>query len=290
MLELGRYGIWSSVWTNAHRSGDVNRVAATADAATELEALGFGAIWLGASPGVDTAAPLLAATTTVPIATGILSIWRDSAEDVAGRRAELERRYPGRFLLGLGVSHGHLTPGYAKPYEAMDEYLSALDNASEPVPRQARLLAALGPRMLGLARDRSAGAHPYLVTADHTAGARALLGPDALLAPELGVVLDADLDTARATARGFLAGYLEMPNYVGNLARSGFDRDDVTGGGSNRLLDALFALGPVEAAVARVGEFLAAGADHVAIQVITPDSRMVPPVAGWRELAAALPR
>lgn len=286
--QIGRVGTWSSAWSNLQRDG-ADRAGELADAAAELEGLGYGAVWIGGSPAVRYAAPVLQATSHTVVATGILSIWQHEAVDVASQRAELERRYPGRFLLGLGVSHGHLAAHYAHPLSAMQTYLSTLDRAAEPVPAGARVLAALGPKMLTLSRDRAAGAHPYLVTVNHTAQARQILGPDALLAPELKVVLDADLTSARETARGYLRDYLAMPNYTNNLLRSGFGEDDLRDGGSDRLLDAVFALGDADAIAARVGSFLAAGADHVAIQVVTADTRARLPREQWRQLAQTLP-
>lgn len=286
--QVGRIGTWSSAWSNLQRDGE-DSAGELADAAAELEALGYGAVWIGGSPPVRYAAPLLKATSRTVVATGILSIWQHRAADVAAERADLEQRYPGRFLLGLGVSHGHLAARYAHPFSAMRAYLSALDSAADPVPEQARVLAALGPRMLALSRDRAGGAHPYLVTEEHTARAREILGPDALLAPELKVVLDADLPSARDTARRYLRDYLAMPNYTNNLLRSGFGEDDLREGGSDRLLDAVFALGDDDAIAARVEAFLAAGADHVAIQVVTADTRGRLPREAWRRLARALP-
>ena len=285
---IGRVGTWSSAWGTLQRDGTA-QAAELADTAAEMESLGYGATWIGGSPPVGYAAPLLQATSQIVVATGILSIWQHEAVDVAAQRAELERRYPGRFLLGLGVSHGHLAAHYAHPLSAMQTYLSTLDSATDPVPADARVLAALGPRMLTLSRERAAGAHPYLVTEEHTAQARQLLGPDALLAPELKVVLDTDLRSARETARRYLTDYLAMPNYTNNLLRSGFGEDDVRDGGSDRLLDAVFALGDADAVAARVGAFLAAGADHVAIQVVSADTRGRLPREQWRRLAETLP-
>ncbi|SDU29168.1 LLM class F420-dependent oxidoreductase [Jiangella alkaliphila] len=285
---LGTFGIWSGVWSDAQR-GVQPYTAEFDEAAAELDDLGFGALWMGGSPSVAWARTVLDATSRIPVATGILSIWEHDAADVAAQRAEVEKLHPGRFLLGLGVSHGHFTDRYAQPYSAMRSYLDALDAAAEPVPADARVLAALGPKMLALSRDRAAGAHPYLVTAEHTASARAILGPDALLAPELKVVLDTDLDRARATARGFLARYLLMPNYTSSLRRLGFAEDDLRGGGSDRLVDALVALGDADTVAARAADFVAAGADHVALQLVTDDTYNVLPRAGWRRLAEALP-
>jgi probable F420-dependent oxidoreductase len=287
VTRLGHVGVWTSAWSNALRQTP-DRVGELGEAAAELESLGYGTIWLGGSPAVGFAQPLLAATDQITVATGILSIWEHDASDVAAGWADLDRRYPGRFVLGLGVSHGQLTQRYERPYAAMASYLSALDAAAEPVPRSERVLAALGPRMLELSRDRAAGAHPYLVTVEHTAQARATLGPDAVLAPEFKVVLDQDLDRARATARGYLLGYLGMPNYTNNFLRLGFTEEDFRDGGSDRLLDAVFALGEVDVAVTKVEALRAAGADHVAIQVVTDDSRLTLPRAQWRRLAEAL--
>ncbi|MFE2937713.1 LLM class F420-dependent oxidoreductase [Streptomyces sp. NPDC059255] len=281
---FGPIGIWSSA---LHRPapGDAGGVA---EAVAELDELGYGTIWVGGSPSVEEAGTVVAATRRITVATGILSVWQHEASAVAEQVAAVERASPGRFVLGLGVSHDALTPRYARPYSTMVAYLDALDAAPEPVPARSRVLAALGPRMLALASDRSVGAHPYLVTPEHTAQARAALGPDALLAPELGVVLDTDADRARTTARAMLSFYLTLPNYTDNLLRLGFTDDDFADGGSARLLDALFALGDSDAVRARVDAHRAAGADHVALQVLTHDPAGGLPRAEWRELAAAL--
>ncbi|MFE9367117.1 TIGR03620 family F420-dependent LLM class oxidoreductase [Streptomyces sp. NPDC006978] len=234
------------------------------------------------------AAAVVAATRTVTVATGILSIWDHTAEEVAAGIAAIGAGSRGRFVLGLGVSHGPMVPQYSKPYSAMVGYLDALDAATPPVGPESRVLAALGPKMLKLATGRALGAHPYLVTAEHTAEARAALGPDALLAPELSVVLDTDTDRARTTARNMLAMYLQLPNYTDNLLRLGFSESDFDGGGSTRLLDALFALGDAGRVKARTQEYLDAGADHVALQVLTAEEGGGGlPRAEWRELAKA---
>jgi probable F420-dependent oxidoreductase len=285
---LGRVGIWSSAWSNAYRADLSSLYAELDDAAAELESAGYGALWLGGSPPLAYARNVLAATSRISVATGILSIWEHEAVDVGAERAVLEQDYPGRFLLGLGVSHPHMVAGYAHPRVAMEAYLSGLDSAPEPVPVDARVLAALGPKMLALSRDRAAGAHPYLVTVEHTAYARNILGDSALLAPELKVVLEPNLDRARRTARAFLGRYLEMPNYTNNLERFGFTEEDFADGGSDRLLDGVFALGDVDAIAAKVEAFHAAGADHVAIQVVTDEPRTALPRAAWRTLAETL--
>ena len=191
----------------------------------------------------------------VRIATGIVSIWDHDPVSVARQRADLEHRYSSWFVLGLGVSHGEFSPQYAHPYMAMNRYLSGLDSASEPVPASGRVLAALGPKMLALARSRAAGAHPYLVTVRQVAEARQILGPDAVLAPELTVVVDKDPARARQAARNFLARYLAMRNYAASLARDGFTQDDFHAGGSDRLVDGLVAAGPAESIAARITAF-----------------------------------
>ncbi|MBX6767758.1 MAG: LLM class F420-dependent oxidoreductase, partial [Actinomadura rubrobrunea] len=255
-MELGRVGIWSI----GLRSDDPAHRPRIAEAAAELEELGYGTVWLGGSPGVHHARPVLEATSRLVVATGILSIWDYEPERVAEEQARLAKDHPGRFVLGLGVSHGALVgDDYRRPYSKMIEYLDRLDAAGSP-PSQ-RVLAALGPRMLAASRDRAAGAHPYLVTPEHTREAREILGPGPVLAPEVKVVLDDDLEGARATARDHLEMYLQLPNYTGNLLRLGFSEEDFAGGGSDRLVDAVFALGDVEAAARRVAEHRQAGAD-----------------------------
>ncbi|MFI7236704.1 LLM class F420-dependent oxidoreductase [Streptomyces cyaneofuscatus] len=283
---FGRVGIWSSA-LHGSRTDDAGRKA-IAEAVAELEELGYGTLWIGGSPSPDDAAAVVAATRTVTVATGILNIWSHTAEEVAARIAAVEEAARGRFVLGLGVSHGPMVPQYAKPYSAMVAYLDALDTANPSVEPGERVLAALGPKMLKLAADRALGAHPYLVTTEHTAEAREALGPDALLAPELTVVLDTDLDRARTTARNMLEMYLQLPNYTANLLRLGFAESDFEGGGSVRLLDALFALGDAEHVKSRTREYLDAGADHVALQVLTAEEGGAGlPRAQWRELAEA---
>ncbi|MFI6450021.1 LLM class F420-dependent oxidoreductase [Streptosporangium amethystogenes] len=275
---IGRYGVFSGLaWQEA---------GVRAEAAAELEELGFGTIWLGNS-GVEKAADIVGATSRIVVGTSIQSIWHHDAADTAERYAELEAAHPGRFLLGLGVSHPEATDVYQRPYGAMVAYLDALDRAPAPVPQGRRLLAALGPRMLGLARDRAAGALPYLVTAEQVAASREVLGEGPLLVPELGVVLETDPERARTLARGGLKLYLGLRNYVNNWLRGGFTEDDLAGGGSDRLIDALFAWGDEERIRARVEDFQAAGADQVALQAITVSGFDLPREE-WRRLAEIL--
>ncbi|WP_228994658.1 TIGR03620 family F420-dependent LLM class oxidoreductase [Streptomyces sp. DH8] len=283
---FGHVGIWSGA-LHASRVDDAGGKA-IAEALAELDELGYGTVWIGGSPTPGDAAAVVAATRSITVATGILSIWDHTAEEVAAAVAAIDPDERRRFVLGLGVSHGPMVPQYAKPYSAMVAYLDALDAAEPSVGAGHRVLAALGPKMIRLAADRALGAHPYLVTTEHTAEAREALGPDAVLAPELTVVLDTDLDRARTTARTMLEMYLRLPNYTANLLRLGFTEGDFEGGGSVRLLDALFALGGAEQVVRRTREYLDAGADHVALQVLTAEEGGGGlPRAAWRELAEA---
>ncbi|MEW1827787.1 LLM class F420-dependent oxidoreductase [Streptomyces sp. NPDC088196] len=279
---VGRYGIWSV----GLRSEDPSRRGELAEAAAELEQLGYGAVWLGGSSAARHAVPLIEATSTLAVGTSIQSIWQYDAAESAADFAELEAAHPGRFLLGLGVSHAKLADQYRRPYSALVTYLDALDTAGVPADR--RLLAALGPKTLELARDRSAGSIPYLVTPDHTAKARAILGETPLLAPELKVVLETDPTRARTLARDYLAMYLTLPNYTNNFLRNGFTDSDLANGGSDRLVDAVFAWGDDSSIRAKIDAFLTAGADHVALQVVDASSREDLPREAWRRLASLL--
>jgi probable F420-dependent oxidoreductase len=257
-----------------------------------VEGLGYGALWIGGG-NPDPAAfsrleALLSATGDLLVATGITNIWAWDPDALAVRAAALEAAHPGRFLLGLGVSHAPLVEQmgrrYEHPFDAMVAYLDALDaldasdasdasdapDASDASGRPAppRVLAALGPRMLRLSATRAAGAHPYLTTPEHTRFARRTLGPDALLAPEQALVLDDDPDAARRRARAYLDRYLRLPNYTGSLRRTGWSAQDVEDGGSDALVDALVAHGGVRSVSASVQAHLDAGADHVCIQAL----------------------
>ncbi|MYW16871.1 TIGR03620 family F420-dependent LLM class oxidoreductase [Streptomyces sp. SID2955] len=279
---VGRYGIWSVEL----RSEEPDRRGELDEAAAELEELGYGAVWLGGNSTVDHAAPLIGATRRIAVGTSIQSVWQQDADTTAAGFTEVEAAHPGRFVLGLGVSHGPLVKDYRRPYAAMTEYLDALDTAG--VPAERRVLAALGPRMLGLSRDRAGGAIPYLVTPEHTARAREILGDRPLLAPEFKVVLEPDPARARETARAYLARYLQLPNYTGNFLRLGFTEDDIADGGSDRLLDAVFAWGDESRIRERVMAFHEAGADHVALQVVTANAGAALPRKEWRALASLL--
>ncbi|QIJ62933.1 LLM class F420-dependent oxidoreductase [Streptomyces sp. JB150] len=280
--QIGRYGIWSV----GLRGEDPARAGERAEAAAELEELGFGAVWLGGNSAAEHAAPLLKATSALTVGTSIQSIWQHEPADSAASFAELHSAHPGRFVLGLGVSHARLAAQYRRPYSALVRYLDALDEAG--VPAERRTLAALGPKTLELSRDRATGAIPYLVTAEHTAQAREILGDGPLLAPELKVILESDPDRARALAREALAMYLALPNYTNNFLRTGFTEDDLANGGSDRLIDAVYAWGDEERIRARIDSFTAAGADHVALQLVDGGPRESLPREGWRRLASLL--
>jgi probable F420-dependent oxidoreductase len=257
----------------------------TPQQAREIESLGYGTVWVGGSPPaeLDWVEPVLGATTTLQVATGIVNIWTAPAKPVAESFHRIDRAYPGRFLLGIGVGHPEAVSEYRKPYEALVEYLDRLDDYG--VPAERRVVAALGPRVLSLSAQRSAGAHPYLTTPEHTARARALIGSSAFLAPEHKVVMTTDPDTARSVGRRALDIYLNLANYLNNWKRLGFTDDDVTRPGSDRLVDALVAYGTTDAIAARLREHIDAGADHVAVQVLTRPEKLVPALA---ELAGPL--
>jgi probable F420-dependent oxidoreductase len=276
---LGRFGVMG-------RAGVLD-----GGTAAELEKLGYGAVWIGGSPPADLAfaEELLSATDRITVATGIVNMWTAPAPEVAASYHRLEAKYPGRFLLGLGIGHREVNQPYQKPYDKIVEYLDQLDAAD--VPPTARVLAALGPRVLALAGERTAGAFPYLVTPEHTATARAVLGVGKLLAPEHKAVLGTDHATTRPIARAAVRNpYLDLrlTNYLNNLRRLGFTDDDFTDGGSDRLVDALAAQGDPPTVAARLREHLDAGADHVAVQLVTEPG--ADPIPGYRRLADALLR
>ncbi len=272
-VELGRYGFWR------------RQAGFTSALAREVEALGFGALWIGGSPPADLTEVegLLAATDRIAVATGIVNMWASPAAEVAASYHRIAARYPGRFLLGVGIGHPEATREYASPYRTIVTYLDDLD--AHGVPIADRALAALGPKVLAVAAERTAGAHPYLTTPDHTRTAREQLGAGPLLAPEQTAVIDTDAARARDTARTWLGRYLGLRNYAANLRTLGFTDADLADGGSDRLVDALVAQGDAAAVAARLDEHLAAGADHVCVQVLGDGD-----VAGeLRDLAEALP-
>jgi probable F420-dependent oxidoreductase len=257
-VELGRYGIW-------RRLGNLDPALAA-----EIEAAGYGAIWVGGSPPADLrdVEALLAGTEHIAVATGIVNMWTSPAAEVAESYHRIAAAYPGRFLLGVGIGHPEATAEYRSPYATILAYLDELD--ARQVPKEGRALAALGPKVLAVAAERTAGAHPYLTTPEHTRVARELVGPGVLIAPEHKVVLEADPDRARAIGRPAVARpYLQLRNYTSNLRNLGYTDADLADDGSDRLIDALVAHGDPSAVAARLTEHLDAGADHVCAQVLT---------------------
>jgi probable F420-dependent oxidoreductase len=257
----------------------------TPEQAKDIEALGYGAVWVGGSPPaeLDWVEPILEKTTTLQVATGIVNIWTADAGPVSESFHRIDNAYPGRFLLGIGVGHREAVKEYRKPYDALTEYLDKLDEYG--VPKNRRVVAALGPQVLKLSARRSAGAHPYLTTPEHTAEARELIGPDAFIAPEHKVVLTTDAEKARDVGRKALEVYLGLTNYLNNFRRLGFTDEDLAKPGSDRFVDAVVAYGTVDAIAARLKEHLDAGADHVPVQVLTSADKLVPALA---ELAGPL--
>ena len=272
---LKRFGVWRGF------------SQVTPGLAAELERLGYGAVWLGASPPGDLAMvdDLLGATSTLVVATGIVNMWASDPHEVAASFARIEAAHPGRFLLGVGTGHPESTPQYTKPYETIAGYVDAL--LAEGVPGDSIVLAALGKKMLKLAADRTAGAHPYLVPAGYTRQAREILGPGPLLATEHKAVIEADPQAAREIGRPRVQkAYLGLVNYVANLRRLGWSDAELAGGGSDTLIDALVAHGEPDRVAAQLTEHLSAGADHVCIQLLTPAG--ADPVDGFQRLATAL--
>ena len=271
---VGRFGVW-------HR-GDPPAALAQA-----LERLGYRTLWVGGSPAGDLRAveELLDATSTLTLATGIINIWSSDAHEVARSFARVQERHPGRFVLGVGVGHREATDEYRSPYDSLSAYVDTL--LADGVPRERLVLAALGPRVLRLAAERAAGAHPYLVPVEHTKEAREILGAAPLLAPEHKVVIDADPDRARAVARPAVAApYLGLSNYTNNLRRLGWSEADLADGGSDALIDALVAHGSADDVAARLRAHLDAGADHVAAHLLTREGD--DPLPAFTALARAL--
>jgi len=272
--QLGRFGVWRSV------------SLVTPDLAASLEGLGFGALWLGGSPSGDLAVvdELLSATTTLIVATGIVNIWQSDPHEVAVSLARIEGAYPGRFVLGVGAGHREATKDYAKPYDTLVSYIDVL--IGDGVPGQSMVLAALGPKMLRLAAERTAGAHPYLVPTSYTRQARQILGPEPLLAVEHKAVIEPDPGAARAIARPRVRPYLGLVNYTSNLRRLGWTDADLAEPGSDALVDALVAHGDPGRVAAQLTEHLTAGADHVCVQLLTESGADL--LDGYRQLAATL--
>jgi probable F420-dependent oxidoreductase len=270
--DLGRYGVWTLG-------------AVKPEQAVEIEKLGYGAVWIGGSPAGDLnyVEPILERTETLQVATGIVNVWSAPAPQVAEAYHRIEDAHPGRFLLGIGIGHPEHTEAYRKPYDVLVEYLDVLDEQCVPTSR--RVVAALGPKVLKLSAQRSAGAHPYLTTPEHTALARDLIGNTVFLAPEHKVVLTTDAEEARAIGRKTVDFYLDLSNYLNNWKRLGFTDEDVAKPGSDKLIDAVVAHGSADDIAKRLNQHLEAGADHVTIQVLGGWDNLVPTLT---ELAGPL--
>jgi probable F420-dependent oxidoreductase len=268
---IGRFGVW-----RRHQEG--------AEPAAEIEQLGYGAIWIGGTPTVpDQVRPFLERTSSLTVASGVLNVWKQDPASAAAGHAELRDEFGGRFLLGIGVGHPEATAEYKTPRAKLREFLDALDAAERPVPRDERVIAALGPKMLALAAQRSLGTHPYFTTVEHTRFAREQVGPDALVAPELAVVVDSDPESGRAKARDYAQTYLRMTNYTRGLLQFGFSDADIADGGSDRLIDAVVPHGSAQQLAEAVHAHIEAGADHVCLQPKGGDD-----AADYRALAGAL--
>lgn len=291
-MNLGRVGVWTF-------SFEAQPWARVAEAAAEIEELGYGALWIPEAVGREAfteSALLLGCTRKLVIATGIANIYARDPMAASAAWKTLTEAHPERFLLGLGVSHAHLVEKvrghvYKTPLKDMTEYLERMDQAlyltPPPSTEPRRVLAALGPKMLALSASRSMGAHPYFVPVAHTAQARQILGPGPLLAPEQAFVLESNPEKAREIARNHMAVYLKAPNYTNNLKRLGYTDEDLAQGGSDRLVDDLVAWGGVEDVVARVRAHHEAGADHVCLQALALDPQDLP-LWQYREMAPAL--
>lgn len=292
-MDLGSMGLWTFQL-------DMQPMSRAQDAVAELEALGYPTVWFPESVGREpfaNAALLLSATKSLIVGTGIASMYARTAMTMQSGWKTITEAFPDRFLLGIGASHQPMVEGvhghaYTKPYSAMVAYLDAMDHgryfAAPPTTQPHRVLAALGPKMLELAGQRALGAHPYFVPVEHTVGARELLGPDSMLAPEQMAVFETDPTKAREIARRAMSMYLGLPNYTNNLRRLGWGDDDLLNGGSDKLVDAIVVWGSLDTIVARVRAHLDAGANHVCVQVLPSDAGALP-MAEWRELATALP-
>lgn len=270
---LGSVGVWRGV------------KAVDAAMARSIEELGYGTVWQGGSPGSDLrpAEGLLGATESLVVATGIVNIWNSDAAELADSYHRIQAKHPGRLVLGIGTGHREATPERVRPIDAMSTYLDVLDQRGVPV--EARVLSALGPRMLAMAAERSAGTHPYLTIPSQTREQRTTLGPGALIAPEQTVIFDTDPDAGRRVAREFLDAYLGLVNYTSTMQRGGFTAEDVAGGGSDRLVDAIVVHGDAAVLAAAVRAHLDAGADHVCVQVQPAEGDVLPAL---RAIAAEL--
>ena len=277
VMDLGRIGVWTS-----YRPFGIERAG---EAAKLVEDLGYGTFWVGGSPHVPDIRPILEATTTLVAATGILNVWANEPADTAAADTELRDAFPGRFMLGIGIGHPEATSDYRRPLTAMRTFLDGLEAAPSSPPAEEMCLAALGPKMLDLSGERTAGTHPYFVPVEHTRAARERLGPGKLVAPEIACVVDTDRERARAIARDYAKLYLGLRNYTKNLLDYGFGEEDFADGGSDRLIDAVVPQGSAEELAEVVQSHFDAGADHVCVQPLGEDGI---PERSWTALAEQL--
>jgi probable F420-dependent oxidoreductase len=275
-MNLSKYGVWIGHTLLEHDYGE---------AATLAEDLGFGTFWLGGSPRLSKVRGLLEASQNLVIATGIVNIWQYDPAVLAAEFADLERDFPGRVLLGLGIGHPEGTVEYQKPLTKTKEFLDGIAAAPAPVPRERMVVAALGPKMLDLSFERTLGTHPYYVPAEQTRIARQRLGSEALVATEIAVVVDEDRERGLAAARKYSELYLQLSNYTSNLKRLGWAEEDLADGGSTRLMDAVVPQGSAADLVGPINAHLDAGADHVCVQTVGVNGL---PTAAWTALAGAL--
>lgn len=276
-MNFGEYGAWTS-----YRAIGAEHAGAAAAAA---EAAGLGTFWLGGSPRLAEVRGLLEGSEQLTIATSVVNIWAYDPADLAREYAALEADFPGRLCVGIGVGHPEATSDYKRPLSALERFLDGVDAAAESVPARRRIVAALGPKMLALSARRSLGTIPYFSSVDHTRAARAAVGPEALVIPEVAYVLDEDVERARATARRYAQLYLGLRNYTNALLDHGFDQADIEDGGSDRLIDHVVPHGSAADVAATVRAHREAGADHVALQALGADGI---PAAEWTALAEAL--
>jgi probable F420-dependent oxidoreductase len=274
---VGKLGVWTS-----YRPFGIERAG---EAAKVIEQLGYATWWLGSSPHVPDVRPILDATSTLVAATGILNVWINDPIETAAADADVRADFPGRFMLGIGIGHPEATSDYRRPLTAMRAFLDGLDAAPTPPPADERCLAALRPKMIDLAGERTAGVHSYFVPVEHTRTARERLGPGKLLAPEVACVVDTDTARARAVARDYAKLYLGLRNYTQNLLDHGFTEHDIADGGSDRLIDAVIPHGSAEQIADAVQAHFDAGADHVCLQ---PLGEQGVPRESWTALAKVL--
>jgi probable F420-dependent oxidoreductase len=276
-MDFGAFG----AWTSFKRIGAEN----AAEAARAVEDAGLGTIWIGGSPRLAEMRPLLEASENLVVGTSIVNIWGYDPADLVVEYAALEADFPGRACVGIGVGHPEATSDYRRPLTNLEAFLDGIDAAAAPIPADRRIIAALGPKMLAMSKERSLGTIPYFTSVDHTRFCRESVGPDALVIPEIACVLDEDVERARATAREYAKLYLGLSNYTNALLGHGFEPADIEGGGSDRLIDHVIPHGMAADIAAAARAHVEAGADHVALQTIGADGV---PAEEWRALAAAL--